>query len=125
LFFLTFILKPSQPKAQIHSPISFSHSAPSFSCGSLLFTSAQPVGMAESVMKAITAANRVVATMIQTIILNLLFELRLALAQYDHVTFEQDLILNGCALSKRASAPDGLYYCLPGGAFVITARDPT
>jgi hypothetical protein len=80
LFFLTFILKPNQAKAQIHSPISFSHGAPSFCCGTLLFTSAQPAGVAKSVMKASTAANRLIATLIQTVILKLLFEIRLALA---------------------------------------------
>jgi hypothetical protein len=36
--------------------------------------------MAKSVMKASAAANRLIATLIQTVILNLLFELRLALA---------------------------------------------
>jgi hypothetical protein len=80
LFFLTFILKPNQPKEQIRSPISFSHGAPSFCCGTLLFTSAQPAGMAKSMTKASTAVNSLIATLIQTVILNLLFELRLALA---------------------------------------------
>jgi hypothetical protein len=36
--------------------------------------------MAKSMMKASTAANRLLATLIHTVILNLLFELRLALA---------------------------------------------
>lgn len=51
-------------------------------------------------MKASTAANRLIATLIQTVILNLLFELRLALAQCDHVTFEQGLILNALRAFK-------------------------
>jgi hypothetical protein len=80
LFFLTFILKPNQPKAQNHSPISFSLGAPSFCCGSLLLISAQTAGMAKYMMKASTAVNRLLATLIHTVILKLLFEIRLALA---------------------------------------------
>jgi uncharacterized protein YbaP (TraB family) len=80
LFFLTFIRELNQPKTPIHSPISFSHGAPSFCYGTLLVTSAQPAGMAKSMMKASTAADRLVVKLIQTVILKLLFELRLALA---------------------------------------------
>jgi hypothetical protein len=46
----------------------------------LPFTSAQPAGVAKSMMKASTAANRLIATLIQIVIPNLPFELRLALA---------------------------------------------
>jgi hypothetical protein len=46
------------------------------------------------------AAYRLIATLIQTVILNLLFEIRLALAQCDHVTFEQGLILNALRAFK-------------------------
>jgi hypothetical protein len=56
--------------------------------------------MAKSVMKASTAVYRLIASLIQTVILNLLFEIRLALAQCDHVTFEQGLILNALRAFK-------------------------
>jgi len=51
-------------------------------------------------MKASNAAYRLIASLIQTGILNLLFEIRLALAQCDHVTFERGLILNVLRASK-------------------------
>jgi len=44
----------------------------------LLFTCAQTAGTAKGVMKASNAAYRLIASLIQTGILNLLFEIRLA-----------------------------------------------
>jgi uncharacterized membrane protein len=55
----------------------------------LLFTCAQTAGTAKGVMKASNAVYRLIAALIQTVILNLFFEIRLPLAQCDHVTFEQ------------------------------------
>ena len=57
-------------------------------------------------------------------ILNLLFELRLALTQCDQVTFEQGLILNALHAFKARISPGGLYCRLPGAspAFVSSAR---
>jgi len=51
----------------------------------LLFTCAQTAGTAKGVMKASNAVYRLIATLIQTVILNLFFEIRLPLAQCDHV----------------------------------------
>jgi hypothetical protein len=75
-------------------------------------------------MKASTAAYRLIATLIQTVSLNLLFEIRLALTQCDHVTFEQGLILNALRAFKARilTRRSLLLFAGSSQAFVSSAR---